>query len=64
MSDNEDEKQAERVDKRKGRKPTETQMAGLRKGMELMKAKREALAKEKEEFEVKQKKGELSLIHI
>jgi D-alanyl-D-alanine carboxypeptidase len=40
-------------------KATDKQMANLRKGMEALKAKREALAKEKEVFEEKQKKGEI-----
>lgn len=38
-----------KVDGRKGRKPTDAQMAGLRKGMALLKEKREANAKEKDE---------------
>lgn len=37
------------------RKATEKQLAGLRKGMEMMKAKRQ----EREQFEEKQKKGEI-----
>ena len=40
-------------------KATETQMANLRKGMEKLKAKREAIAKEREQFDEKQKKGEI-----
>jgi len=61
MSDTESEIEAPKVDKRKGRKPTEAQMAGLRKGVEIMKQKREALAKEREEHEAKKKKGEIPL---
>ena len=38
---------------------TEKQMVNLRKGMEAIKAKREALAKEREVHEEKQKKGEI-----
>jgi len=61
MSDSEPEAPAKTVqsDKRKGAKPNEKQLAGLRKGMEALKAKREAIAKEREEFEEKQKKGEI-----
>lgn len=43
----------------KTRKATDKQMAGLRKGMEIMKAKREALAKEREIHEEKKGKGEI-----
>lgn len=43
----------------KTRKVNDKQMAGLRKGMEVLKAKREALAKEREVHEEKQKKGEI-----
>lgn len=43
----------------KVRKATEKQMAGLRKGMEALKAKREALAKEREVHEEKKAKGEI-----
>lgn len=43
----------------KTRKVNEKQMAGLRKGMEALKAKREALAKEREVHEEKQTKGEI-----
>lgn len=39
----------DKVDKRKGRKPTEAQMAGLRAGMAKLKEKRESIAKEKDE---------------
>jgi hypothetical protein len=41
--------------KKEKRKMNEKQMAGLRKGMEMMKAKRQ----EREQFEEKQKKGEI-----
>jgi hypothetical protein len=41
------------------RKATDKQMAGLRKGMEALKAKREALAKEREVHEEKKGKGEI-----
>jgi hypothetical protein len=62
MSDTESEVEApKKVDKRKGRTPTEAQMAGLRKGVEIMKQKREALAKEREAHEAKKKKGEIPL---
>ena len=43
----------------KTRKVNDKQMAGLRKGMEALKAKREALAKEREVHEEKQTKGEI-----
>jgi hypothetical protein len=43
----------------KKRKVNEKQMAGLRKGMEALKSKREALAKEREIHEEKQTKGEI-----
>ena len=43
----------------KTRKVNEKQMAGLRKGMEALKAKREALAKEREVHEEKQSNGEI-----
>lgn len=62
MSDSEPETTAPKTtpsDKRRGAKPNEKQLAGLRKGMEILKAKREAIAKEREEFEEKQKKGEI-----
>jgi hypothetical protein len=45
--------------KKEKRKVNEKQMAGLRKGMEALKAKRETLAKEREIHEEKQKKGEI-----
>jgi len=62
MSDTESEVEApKKGDKRKGRTPTEAQMAGLRKGVEIMKQKREALAKEREAHEAKKKKGEIPL---
>jgi vacuolar-type H+-ATPase subunit D/Vma8 len=43
----------------KKRKASEKQLEGLRKGMAVLKAKREALAKEKEEVKTKIDKGEL-----
>ena len=43
----------------KTRKVNEKQMAGLRKGMEALKAKRETLAKEREIHEEKKAKGEI-----
>ena len=43
----------------KTRKVNEKQMAGLRKGMEALKAKREALAKDREVHEEKKAKGEI-----
>ena len=43
----------------KTRKVNEKQMAGLRKGMEALKAKRETLAKEREVHEQKKAKGEI-----
>ena len=43
----------------KTRKVNEKQMAGLRKGMEALKAKREVLAKEREVHEEKKAKGEI-----
>jgi hypothetical protein len=45
--------------KKEKRKVSEKQMAGLRKGMEALKTKREALAKEREVHEEKQTKGEI-----
>jgi hypothetical protein len=45
--------------KKEKRKVSEKQMAGLRKGMEALKAKREVLAKEREIHEEKQTKGEI-----
>ena len=45
--------------KKEKRKVSEKQMAGLRKGMEALKAKREVLAKEREVHEEKQTKGEI-----
>jgi hypothetical protein len=45
--------------KKEKRKVSEKQMAGLRKGMEALKAKRETLAKEREVHEEKQTKGEI-----
>lgn len=41
------------------RKASDKQLEGLRKGMAVLKAKREALAKEKEEVKTKIEKGEL-----
>ena len=43
----------------KKRKVSDKQLEGLRKGMAVLKAKREALAKEKEEVKTKIEKGEL-----
>jgi hypothetical protein len=43
----------------KVRKATDKQMANLRKGMEALKAKREALAKDREVHEEKKAKGEI-----
>ena len=43
----------------KTRKVNEKQMAGLRKGMEALKAKREAIAKDREVHEEKKAKGEI-----
>jgi hypothetical protein len=43
----------------KKRKASEKQLEALRKGMAVIKAKREALAKEKEEVKTKIEKGEL-----
>jgi hypothetical protein len=56
MSDSEPD--APPVPKEK-RKVNDKQMAGLRKGMEILKAKREALAKEREVHEEKKTKGEV-----
>jgi len=56
MSDSEPD--APPVPKQK-RVVNEKQMAGLRKGMEALKAKREALAKDREIHEEKKAKGEL-----
>jgi len=56
MSDSEPEIPAAPKEKRK---VNEKQMAGLRKGMEIIKAKREALAKEREAHEEKKSKGEI-----
>ena len=56
MSDSEPD--APPVPKEK-RKMNDKQMAGLRKGMEALKAKREALAKEREVHEEKKGKGEI-----
>lgn len=43
----------------KKRKATEKQLEALRKGMATLKARREALSKEKEEVKIKIEKGEL-----
>jgi len=62
MSDTESEvEKAPKVVKKEKRKCSEEQLANLRKGMEVMKAKREALAKQRVEIEEKKKKGELPL---
>jgi hypothetical protein len=60
MSDSEVEvEKPKKVDRRVGRKPTEAQLEGLRKGMAVIKEKREKLAKEREEHEEKKAKGEV-----
>ena len=60
MSDSETEiEKPKKVDRRVGRKPTEAQLEGLRKGMAVIKEKREKLAKEREEHEAKKAKGEV-----
>jgi hypothetical protein len=56
MSDSEPETKPVKKEKRKC---NEVQLANLRKGMEVMKAKREALAKERMEVEEKKAKGEV-----
>ena len=56
MSDSETETKPLKKEKRKC---TEVQLANLRKGMEVMKQKREALAKERVEVEEKKAKGEV-----
>jgi len=63
MSDTESEVEvkAPKVAKKEKRKCSEEQLANLRKGMEVMKAKREALAKQRIEIDEKKKKGELPL---
>jgi hypothetical protein len=62
MSDTESEvEKAPKVVKKEKRKCSEEQLANLRKGMEVMKAKREALAKQRIEIDEKKKKGELPL---
>jgi hypothetical protein len=62
MSDTESEvEKAPKVVKKEKKKCTEEQLANLRKGMEVMKQKREALAKERVAVEEKKKKGELPL---
>jgi hypothetical protein len=54
MSDND-----EPPPKKEKRKVTDKQLENLKKGMAVMKEKREALAKEREEFEAKKAKGEI-----
>jgi hypothetical protein len=54
MSDND-----EPPPKKEKRKVTDKQMENLKKGMAVMKEKREALAKEREEFEAKKATGEI-----
>jgi hypothetical protein len=62
MSDTESEvEKAPKVVKKEKRKCSEEQLANLRKGMAVMKEKREALAKQRVEIEEKKKKGELPL---
>ena len=62
MSDSESEvEKAPKIVKKEKKKCTEEQLANLRKGMEVMKQKREALAKERVAVEEKKKKGELPL---
>ena len=56
MSDSEPEVKPVKKEKRKC---TEVQLANLRKGMEAMKQKREAIAKERVEIEEKKQKGEV-----
>ena len=56
MSDSEPEVKPVKKEKRKC---TEVQLANLRKGMEAMKQKREAIAKERVEIEEKKAKGEV-----
>jgi hypothetical protein len=56
MSDSEPETKPVKKEKRKC---NEVQLANLRKGMQVMKAKREALAKERMEIEEKKAKGEV-----
>lgn len=56
MSDTEPDTQPAKKEKRK---VSDKQMAALRKGMDALKAKREALAKEREVHEEKQTKGEI-----
>jgi hypothetical protein len=57
MSDSESEIEAPKVVKKEKKKCSEAQLANLRKGMEVMKQKREALAKQRVEIEEKKKKG-------
>jgi hypothetical protein len=56
MSDSEPEVKPVKKEKKKC---SEVQLANLRKGVEVMRQKREALAKEREEHEVKKAKGEV-----
>jgi hypothetical protein len=56
MSDTEPE---DKPVKKEKKKPTDKQLENLRAGMAKLKSKREVLAKEKEEFEEKKKKGEI-----
>ena len=59
MSDTESEVEKAPVVKKEKKKCSEAQLANLRKGMEVMKAKREALAKERVAIDEKKKKGEI-----
>jgi len=61
MSDSESEVKTPKIVKKEKRKCSEEQLANLRKGMEVMKQKREALAKERAAVEEKKKKGEVPL---
>ena len=61
MSDTESEVEAPKVVKKAKKQCSEIQLANLRKGMAVMKEKREALAKQRVEIEEKKKKGELPL---
>jgi hypothetical protein len=61
MSDSESEVEVPKVVKKEKRKCSEEQLANLRKGMEAMKAKREAIAKQRVELDEKKKKGEVPL---
>jgi dGTP triphosphohydrolase len=57
MSDSESD--GPKVTKKEKKKCSEAQLANLRKGMEAMKQKREALAKQRIELDEKKKKGEV-----